>query len=142
MERELRPGDENVMAAVATSLSIRQVRCCLMGRALSMTDTDPLPSEPSNGEANNDYSLERFSRIMDSKKVSGICPMCNTDLWHSASSEEFKHYVPTQVLSTGVSVILLVCANCAFIRMHAIKVLRTIENAALAENTSNISEET
>jgi hypothetical protein len=104
-----------------------------------MSDTEPLPSEPDD-DANSAYSIKRLNRVMKAKEIKDSCPICNTNFWHNASNEKFKHYIPTISINTGINVIVLVCDNCAFVRMHSTIILESIDKEISQKNVSNESE--
>jgi hypothetical protein len=53
------------------------------------------------------------------------CPVCGANDWASQEGVEFPELVFRQGLKAGAAeVVVLICGNCGFLRIHSVQVLR------------------
>ena len=50
------------------------------------------------------------------------CPICGNDHWYMATDDKYRHFIPTIASApgeqTGVSVYVMICSRCGFVRQH------------------------
>ena len=84
--------------------------------------TDKLEDEPLVSNPDKTLTSEEITEFFTRVQASERCPICTNTKWYMATTEKFRHAIPTKqsgiVGAAGVGVYVVVCSRCGFVRQH------------------------